>query len=181
MEPLALAERDPMDHAEAARLSAWLAANGPDQWHYLAQRWNFDYGIHPLAWIVQQPDCDRATAQQIFLHLTDYLRMWDSATKAGRTPRVNDEVRLLDYVIARWKADDFPRSELESAKITREDVFGELLAIPYGFPASMVDPIDGRAVDPVPWGKSCRLGSRLRTNQAVLPPDPSHSSPGSPP
>jgi len=158
MEQLVLLEKDPMDPAEAGRLAAWLDANGPDQWHELVRRWNFDFGIHPLAWIVQQPDCDRATAQEIFFHLCGWLSLWDSARKAGRHFTTNDEVRLLDYVIARWQAEGFQRSELASTHQTHEWGLTNLRAIPYGYPDSLLDRIAGRSAEALAWGEEMPAG-----------------------
>lgn len=158
MGQLVLLERDAMDPAEAERLAAWLDANGPDQWHGLVQRWNFDFGIHPLAWIVQQPDCDRATAQQIFFHVSDWLLLWDSARKAGRHFTTNDEVRLLDYVIARWQDEGFPRSELASTHQTHDEGLTNLRAIPYGYPDSLLDRIAGRSAEALAWGYEMPAG-----------------------
>lgn len=158
MNELILVDRDPMDPAEVARLSAWLAANGPDQWHYLAQRWNFDFGIHPLAWIIQQPDCDRATAQLMFFHVSDWLLLWDSARKAGRPLPDNDEIRLMNYIMARWQADGFVRSELASSSMPHDWGLANLKAVPYGVPASLFEPIEGRKADRVPWGEEMPAG-----------------------
>lgn len=153
-----LAERDAMDPAEATRLSDWLAANGPDQWHDLVCHWNYDFGLHPIAWIVQQPDCDRATAHRVFFDLSDWLLLWDSARQAGRPTPANDELRILDYVIARWRAGQFPRSELGSEVRLHEWGLANLKAVPYGVPDSMFDPLAGRTVEPVPWGEAMPAG-----------------------
>lgn len=158
---LVLTERDAMDPEEGNRLSAWLEANGPDQWHELVQYWNFDFGLHPIAWIVQRPDCDRATAQQIFFHLSDWLLLWDSARKKGQSLPADDGMRVLDYVIARWRADGFPRSELASTYQTHEEGLANLRAIPYGHPDSLLEPIAGRVAGPVAWGREMPAGVEI--------------------
>ena len=38
------------------------------EYHYLAWHWNWDEGIKPLEWIIQQPNCDRGTALLIYWH-----------------------------------------------------------------------------------------------------------------
>ncbi|MGC9358326.1 MAG: DUF4274 domain-containing protein [Anaerolineae bacterium] len=38
----------------------------PLEYHYFAWHWNWDKGIKPLEWIIQQPDCDRGTALLIY-------------------------------------------------------------------------------------------------------------------
>lgn len=47
-------------------LAAWLRQANPDDWHQMAESWNWDYGFGPLLWIVRQPECDLATAAMIY-------------------------------------------------------------------------------------------------------------------
>ncbi len=44
----------------------WLIRATPDQRHAAALNWNWDYGVPPMLYIVRQPDCDLATALEIF-------------------------------------------------------------------------------------------------------------------
>lgn len=44
----------------------WLADQRPEVWHAIASQWNWDDDFLPLEWIAAQPECDRATAQEIF-------------------------------------------------------------------------------------------------------------------
>ena len=45
----------------------WLIATpDPDAWHIVAMNWNWDYGHAPLSWIIQQDNCDIATALEVF-------------------------------------------------------------------------------------------------------------------
>lgn len=44
----------------------WLKQASPDERHMAACRWNWDYGLAPLIWIIRQPDCDIATALTIY-------------------------------------------------------------------------------------------------------------------
>jgi len=44
----------------------WLASKGPSEWHGVADAWHWEKGVWPLAWIIQQPDCDAATAALIY-------------------------------------------------------------------------------------------------------------------
>jgi len=47
-------------------LKAWLKERGPNDWHEVANAYNWDREIAPLVWIVSQPTCDRATAATLF-------------------------------------------------------------------------------------------------------------------
>ncbi len=158
MAEIVLAEPNGIDPAVNARLFAWLAASSPDDWHYLVGRWNYDFGIHPLVWIIQRPDCDKATAQQMFFQVADWLLLWDSARKEGKPLPQNDEMRLLDYIIARWEADGFPRSELASAQLPHAWGMANIMATQYGVPPSLGEVIVGRKAAAVPWGEEMPAG-----------------------
>lgn len=51
---------------ELSLLDAWLASASPDEWHAVALGWNWDRGVGPLRWMVDQPACDGGTAQFVF-------------------------------------------------------------------------------------------------------------------
>ena len=51
----------PLD-IEAPSLLGLIQQMKPDDWHEIAVHWNWDWGVHELAWITAQRPCDRATA-----------------------------------------------------------------------------------------------------------------------
>jgi Domain of unknown function (DUF4274) len=58
-----------LDEDEKAHLEAniaWLAAADPDDWHRVSIDFNWSEPLHVLDWIVRQPNCDVATALDIF-------------------------------------------------------------------------------------------------------------------
>lgn len=137
----------------------WLVSVGPDEWHELAQVWNFDRGILPLNWIVKQPLCDRATAQHIFWDLTPWalLRMSnDSDVGSGYA----EEYKLMANIVSRWNSGLFSRSELgiNLNLYNGNDPFGpngdgdEVLALSDAHPSLKVSsdllcPIEGRVLE----------------------------------
>ncbi|KPF78053.1 hypothetical protein IP88_04890 [alpha proteobacterium AAP81b] len=138
-----------MPEDDSARLFAWLAAHGPDEWHQLASFWLYDRGLRPMAWIVMQPDCDRATAQRIF---------WDVSDGRYDLPGPNDGPyarechALLSHVIARWRRGGFTRSELASSCGDTMDVLRErFLTLLAGVPSSFGDVIIGRTPRSIDW------------------------------
>ena len=44
----------------------WMSGKGAPEWHGVALSWNWDNGLEPLLWVVDQPGCDRATALTLF-------------------------------------------------------------------------------------------------------------------
>ncbi len=51
----------PLDIEAADRLGL-IQQMGPDDWHEIVLRWNWDWGVAELNWITSQRGCDRATA-----------------------------------------------------------------------------------------------------------------------
>lgn len=74
----------------------WLVAGGPDRWHDAADRWNWDQGVEPLRWIVNQPACDAATALNIF-----YLG------EPGDDEGDGEVADLLNFIRRRWAGEGF--------------------------------------------------------------------------
>lgn len=52
---------------ETDEIIAWLQNQTPDTWHNVVLSWNYDNGDKVLTWILNQEDCDRGTAAQVFL------------------------------------------------------------------------------------------------------------------
>jgi len=44
----------------------WMSNKGAPEWHGVARGWNWDNDLAPLFWIVDQEDCDKATALSVF-------------------------------------------------------------------------------------------------------------------
>jgi hypothetical protein len=47
---------------QGATLIDLIRQMGPDDWHEIVLRWNWDHGVTELDWITSRRDCDRATA-----------------------------------------------------------------------------------------------------------------------
>lgn len=68
----------------------WLKSASPDDWHRVALDVNWDEWIKPLFWIVRQPECDRATALDVF---------W-KGQPAGYLLRMLEKARMLEKGVA---------------------------------------------------------------------------------
>lgn len=105
---------------------AWLRAASPDDWHRVALDYNWDEGVETLYWIVQQPDCDRATALDIFWKGQPawYLYL---ALKEGRDEADDPTWTMLKYIAARIHARGYTRSKIafDATPALRQD-FAEL-------------------------------------------------------
>jgi hypothetical protein len=110
----------------ADRLIEWLEKQSPDVWHIIAQRINWDFGTNVLRWIVGHPQCDRATAQRLFLE-NDGGWDLDSAADVNtsyqlqqKTVDSNDR-GIYGTIVERWNAGGYVRSEIQSYAEFDED------------------------------------------------------------
>jgi hypothetical protein len=107
-------DHEPSGSAEA-RFAAWLLSggSGPADWHRFALEANWDVANPMLRWIVQQADCDRATALHIFWsgepftwlpYGADREAVWSCEVGA-------EDYDLLADIRERWVAGFYHRSE----------------------------------------------------------------------
>jgi hypothetical protein len=89
----------------------WLSANGPDEWHVLADRFNWDSGHDVLGVISEQPECDRATAQLIFMR-TDPSYYLSSQDAYARGQKPGCAFQLALDIVDRWKRAFYVRAEI---------------------------------------------------------------------
>ena len=139
----------------------WLPTVGPDDWHRVASSWNWDYGDDPLRWIIQQEQCDKATALHVFWHGEPghYYR-------SGAVDRdsLKDALGYVEYdtydmlveIVQRWKTGYYTRSELtypkkpwnhHQLKHHRLQIEQSTAHPALAIPADMVQPLDGRKLD----------------------------------
>jgi len=92
----------------------WLKEQNPDNWHRVAISWNWDWGFFVLVWIVSQPDCDKATAQHLFvLTNPDYFLRFRTRDAMLGSERVNIEgFDFLKLLAGRWSEGVYRRSEI---------------------------------------------------------------------
>ncbi len=103
--------------SEAERvLLDWLKRHGPDDWHQVSIDWNWDAGVQILAWIAAQPECDRATAQNLLVigGADYYLRFADRAALLAAEPYNLEPFDLIMPIVARWNTGGYERSEIAS-------------------------------------------------------------------
>ncbi len=150
-------------HAE--KVLAWLATTGAEDWHRSAETWNFDDGTAPLEWIVEQPDCDAATALLIFWRCQpgEWAAMYPNRS-ACTDPHHGAEYDLAVKIKRHWLAGRYPQKRF------RYDPGAEWGVVPGEIdakghrdletPVAMTFPVEGRNVD------SRRFGEGLPLRQA---------------
>jgi hypothetical protein len=137
-----------------------LKAMGPDGWHRIALYANWDFTEDAVwQWMVSQPDCDRATALEIFWKASPdyYLQYRDrSAVPAGERAHYDLIISIRD----RWVAGGYKRSELAADPLDIQLIDFAGLEKRYGdrvaklMPLSMRVRVRGRVIenagDPLP-------------------------------
>ncbi|MCW3837067.1 DUF4274 domain-containing protein [Sphingomonas canadensis] len=90
---------------------ASLRAMGPSGWQRLARYGNWDFvGTETWIWIVSQPDCDRATALEIFWKASpDYYLEFASEARMSSYERA--DYALVKLIRERWLAGAYTHSE----------------------------------------------------------------------
>jgi hypothetical protein len=134
--------RDPQPSEKNYWIIKWLAAQGPAEWHGVAETWGWGDGVEaPLRWIIQQPDCDRATAATIFwLSEPSYYLAYEGDYE--------HPIKIMDLeIIERWRAGLY--------KSSRFDFGGDYMdehrdgwVKKFDIPESLADPIEGTEAFP---------------------------------
>lgn len=97
--------------AHAAAHIEWLKTASPDDWHrtVLAFQWSEQY--EPLYWIVQQDQCDRASALKIFWALCPEIEDAQAA-QANRSEHWLSDNVIVEYIARRLHDQGYPRAEI---------------------------------------------------------------------
>lgn len=95
-----------------AGMLEWLAAHGPDDWHAVARSWNWDRGYAPLLWILEQPDCDRATATLLFWRACPDSVLTSETLEDAQRSRCADSWQVATAVLDRLDGAGFARAEI---------------------------------------------------------------------
>ncbi|MBL8590439.1 MAG: DUF4274 domain-containing protein [Methylobacteriaceae bacterium] len=105
-----LGPKDPI--TRRARLLDWLRAQPPepDLWHVVATQSDPDGMDAIFLWIVQQLDCDAATAAHIF-HAVNAFEVLDHQHEID-APAWRERAAIARTVAGRWARNDFVRYEL---------------------------------------------------------------------
>jgi hypothetical protein len=91
----------------------WKANRDPDLWHLIVRQVNFDLGATQrfVEWVVEQPDCDRATAAFLFLEMNGPECVANPSERVVSSTDFSG--RLIDRICTRSQnGDGFPISEL---------------------------------------------------------------------
>jgi hypothetical protein len=77
----------------------WMSNKGASEWHGVAVNRNWDNGLEPLLWIVDQAGCDRATALTLFWMCDPYYYM-DEGHRAYDPREEGHE--LVHQILGNW-------------------------------------------------------------------------------
>ena len=80
-------------------LIRWLATKGPREWHGVASAWNYHRDVAPILWILDRPECDRATALDAFWRNDGYYQIDETHDQYRAGSNVN---QLVARVLENW-------------------------------------------------------------------------------
>jgi Domain of unknown function (DUF4274) len=125
-----------------------LKSATPDEWHSVAEEWNWDQDIAPLYWIVKQPQCDMATALTIFFLACPEDPANDFASPKGLSQQPSEAYDIAVEIRNRWVDGFYRRSEIAFDK-SESDYVKDLSQLPNPFiHPSMCLGLPGRTVKP---------------------------------
>jgi hypothetical protein len=150
-----------------------LKSATPDEWHSVAEEWNWDQDIAPLYWIIRQPQCDKATALTVFYRASPEDAANDFASPKGLSQSPGTEYGIAVEIRNRWADGFYTRSEIAFDK-SESDYLQEFSERPKPFiHPSMCLGLPGRTIEPpysffkdCPHLKSTFIGASFST--AVL-------------
>jgi hypothetical protein len=141
------------DHDTFPVFAKWLVEQStPDDWHRFVLNWNWDFGIEPLLWVVQQRNCDVATALYAF-YWTHPGQLLKERTETAEYAL--DEFDLVYEIRRRFLDEFYTRSSLafDGALAFREQVYAEGAddeAVRRAIPEAMRVVIPGRVLPDLP-------------------------------
>lgn len=100
------------DHdAYAAAHIEWLKTVNPDDWHRAVLAFQWSEAFDPLLWIVQQENCDKATALKIFWAMAPEMDDAKSV-RAGRSDGWTSDNEIAEYIANRLNGTGYQRAKI---------------------------------------------------------------------
>ncbi|MCC6477775.1 MAG: DUF4274 domain-containing protein [Sphingomonadaceae bacterium] len=93
-------------------LTNWLKSASSDEWHSMAIQWNWDYGIEPMVWIARQPNCDKATALDIYWNIQPDFYAASDFVADGRACWDMVACATAVHIPRRWHKGFYQRSQI---------------------------------------------------------------------
>jgi hypothetical protein len=156
----------------------WLAAHGPEEWHRVAQTWNWDAGYRILNWIVDQKACDKGTALHLFwLGSPDYFLKFrnrdDVLAKSGWSV---DNYDFLVRVLTHWRAGRYKTALFATEQVAETakayahvESHHDAASLPWVVPDDMRRDIQGRVVDHAGYAEGYSPALQAKLNAEGIP------------
>jgi hypothetical protein len=99
-----------------ADMIAWLRGRGPDDWHFVGSKLNWDSSVKVIEWILDQKNCDKATAAMMFwLSSPDYFLEFPNRAAMAAHPYAQVNLWNFDFtkkLVDRWNSGFYTRSAI---------------------------------------------------------------------
>jgi Domain of unknown function (DUF4274) len=107
---------DEDDGLAGQRMIAWLTQRGPDDWHFVASKLNWDCSMDVIRWILDQRQCDKATAATMFwASAPDYYLAFPNRAALDADPIARVNIGGFDFtarLVERWNSGFYSRSSI---------------------------------------------------------------------
>ena len=90
---------------------AWLETASPDDWHRSVLAFQWSERFDPLMWIVQQEECDKATALQVFWAMSPEIADADEV-RARRSEGWLSDNEIAEYIAGRLHGRGYRRARI---------------------------------------------------------------------
>src|SRR5262245_15388817 len=107
-------EEDEDDGLAVPRMIDWLRSRGPDDWHFVGSKLNWDCSMGVIDWILDQRTCDKATAAMMFWGSSPaYYLEFPSREAVAASASVNlDGFDFAKKLVERWNSGFYTRSSI---------------------------------------------------------------------
>ena len=153
------------DIKDGRRLAMFLKAQATsNDWHAVATTWNWDLGLAPLFWIIRRPECDLATAMEVFVGGEPSFHA-EKFTDADEVPDwCLDSFLLTSEIFERWRVGFYRRSDIAfAAPAMRPDHALDRLRKRHEVPEAMMASRQGYAVSTEGYAEGFPPRDRLPT------------------
>jgi hypothetical protein len=110
------ASDDELDGLAVPRMIDYLRARTPEDWHFVCDKLNWDSSVPVIQWILDQQNCDKATAAMMFWRCSpDYYLGFPNRDAVAADPNARFNLDNFDFamkLVDRWNSGYYSRGTI---------------------------------------------------------------------
>jgi hypothetical protein len=103
---------DDVDGLAPQRMIDWLRSRTPEDWHFVADKLNWDSSKAVIDWILDQKSCDKATAAMMFWRSDAAYYLQYPNREAAAAAYGADDFDFIRKLVERWNGSFYTRSNI---------------------------------------------------------------------